>query len=155
MRRKEKEITDKQEIEAILHKAEVCYLSFAKGDTPYVIPVNFGYEDGFIYIHCACEGRKLEMIRDNKRVCFATHVDAEIYDRGDVACQWGTTYRSVIGYGDADITHGFKQKKHALDVIMKHYSGRESFEYNEHWMENVAIIGIEITEMTGKKSAEE
>lgn len=153
MRRKEKEITDSREIEEILHKAEVCYLSFAKGNTPYVIPVNYGYEDGIIYIHSAREGRKLEMIRGNKQVCFAVHVDAKIYERGDKACRWGTAYRSVIGFGEAYISHSFKQKKHALDVIMNHYSESQSFEYDENAVENVVIIRIEISGMTGKKSS--
>ncbi len=42
MRRKDKEITNKAEIEAILKKAFICHLGLSDGDQPYVVPMNYG-----------------------------------------------------------------------------------------------------------------
>ncbi len=152
MRRKEKEITDLKEIEAIIKKAEICRLGLAVNNTPYIVPVNYGYEDHCLFIHCAKTGRKLDMIRRNNRVCFEMDVDAEIKDKENSPCEWSSSYRSVIGYGRAFIIDRNDEKKKALDVIMRHYSGQKNFEYKESSVENVGIIKIEITEIIGKHS---
>ncbi len=152
MRREEKAITDMKEIEEIINKAEVCRLAFAVENTPYVVPVNYGYKEKCLYVHCAKEGRKLDMIRKNNTVCFEVDVDQKIVDKGDVACKWTTLYRSVIGYGDASIIDDFQQKKKALEIIMEHYSGRTDFEYTDNAIEQVGIIKVEITSLSGKQT---
>jgi nitroimidazol reductase NimA-like FMN-containing flavoprotein (pyridoxamine 5'-phosphate oxidase superfamily) len=152
MRQKEKEITNIPEIEAIIQKAEVCRLGLAVDNTPYIVPVFFGYENNCLYIHCAKEGRKLDMIRQNNTVCFEMEVDTKITRRDKTACQWSSAYRSVIGYGKAFILENPEEKKQALDVIMRHYSGKTSFEYKKKAVEEVAIIKIVVDHMSGKKS---
>jgi len=154
MRRKEKEIKDIKEIEEIIRKAGVCRLGLAVDNTPYVVPVNFGYDAGenCLYIHCAKEGRKLDMIKQNNTVCIEMDIDMEISGSENEACKCSTAYRSVIGYGTAFIIEDFDQKKKALDVIMSHYSSAASFEYGKKSVENVGIIKIAITHLNGKKS---
>jgi len=152
MRRKEKEITNIREIEAIIHKAEVCRLGLAVDNTPYIVPVFFGYENNCLYIHCAREGRKMDMIRQNNNVCFEMEVDTEITNRDKPACQWSSTYRSVIGWGSAFILENDEEKKQALDVIMRHYSHRTSFEYKKKPVEEVAVIKIVVAHLGGKQS---
>ena len=49
LRKKEKEITDRKELEEILQKAEICRIALVDGDTPYIVPVNYGYKDNKIY----------------------------------------------------------------------------------------------------------
>ena len=63
MRRKEKEITDHTEIEAILNRSEICRLAMADDNVPYVVALNYGYANNCLYIHCAPEGKKIDMIR--------------------------------------------------------------------------------------------
>lgn len=67
VRRKDKEITNRAEIEGILKKAFICHLGLSDGDLPYVVPMNYGYEDGHIYLHCATEGKKLDIIKKNNK----------------------------------------------------------------------------------------
>jgi len=153
MRRKEKEITNIMEIEAIIQEAEVCRLGLAVDNTPYIVPVFFGYENSCLYIHCAKEGRKLDMIRQNNTVCFEMEVDVQISNRDKPACQWSSAYRSVIGWGSAFILDNFEEKKPALDVIMRHYSGQTSFEYKKKAVEEVVVIKIVVEHMSGKQSA--
>ena len=152
MRRKEKEISDIREIEAIIQKAEVCRLGLAVDNTPYIVPVFFGYENNCLYVHCAKEGRKLDMIRQNNTVCFEMEGDAEITNRDKPACQWSSAYRSVIGWGSASILENPGEKKQALDVIMRHYSNRTSFEYKQKTLEEVVIIKIVVDRIGGKQS---
>ena len=78
MRKKEREITDIGEIEKIIRKATVCRLGLALNDVPYVVPLSFGYADKTLYLHGAKEGKKLDIIRQNNRVCFEVDVDSEV-----------------------------------------------------------------------------
>lgn len=135
-----------------MDKAEVCYLALSTDNQPYVVPLNFGYRDNTIYIHCAKEGRKIETIRANPRVSFAVHADMTIRDRDKPACDWSTSYRSVIGFGQAEIIDDFEQKRNALDIFMSHYGDKEHFQYSDASIRAVGIIKINITEMTGKQS---
>lgn len=152
MRRSEKEIKELKAIEAVIKEAEVCHLGLAVDNIPYIVPVFFGYENHNIYIHCAGEGRKMDMIRQNSTVCFEMTVDVKVINQDNPPCQWSSTYRSVIGAGRAEILNDCQKKKQALDVIMKHYSSLPYFEYSEKSIENVSIVKIEITEMSGKSS---
>jgi len=70
MRRSEREIKDTGEIEAVIRQAQVCRVAFAAGDSPYIVPVSFGYQDSCLYFHSAPEGRKMDILRLNPRVCF-------------------------------------------------------------------------------------
>ena len=50
MRRKDKEILDKKEIESIIKKAGVCRLGLSDNNIPYIVPLNFGYRDSFLSV---------------------------------------------------------------------------------------------------------
>ncbi|MBA7530072.1 hypothetical protein ES705_22275 [subsurface metagenome] len=100
MRRSDYQITDKQELLDILKQAEICRLALADRDEPYIVPINFGIEftDPLnLYFHCAREGRKLDIIERNHKVCFEVEVDAKLHP-GSKACGWSMRYRSVIGF---------------------------------------------------------
>jgi len=151
MRRKEQEILDHAELEAILHRATVCRLGLAVGDAPYVVPVSFGYQEGCLYFHSAPEGKKIEMLRQNPRVCFEVDVDEELVRKG-TPCAWSIRYRSVIGWGRAAFLATEEEKRRALDVIMVHYGGATPGNYTAKALREVAVIRVAIEEMTGKKS---
>jgi nitroimidazol reductase NimA-like FMN-containing flavoprotein (pyridoxamine 5'-phosphate oxidase superfamily) len=151
MRRKEREIQGREVLEEILHKAPVCHLAMSENDQPYVIPVNFGYKDDALYIHCAREGKKLDILRKNSRVCFEVDVDHELV-KGESACEWGMKGRSVVGIGKAYLIDDTEGKQQALDIIMKHYGAQGPFAYKEKGFEKALIIKVEIESMTGKKT---
>jgi nitroimidazol reductase NimA-like FMN-containing flavoprotein (pyridoxamine 5'-phosphate oxidase superfamily) len=149
MRRKDREITDRAEIEAILNDAMVCRIGLANGGKPYVVPLSFGYEDGAVYIHSAPEGKKIGMIAKNSRCCFEVDVCDRVI-RGDRPCSWGMWYRSVIGYGRAAILTAPEEKKHGLNCIMRHYGGG-THDLSESDIGSVTVIRIAVESMTGKK----
>jgi nitroimidazol reductase NimA-like FMN-containing flavoprotein (pyridoxamine 5'-phosphate oxidase superfamily) len=150
VRSKDKEIKDQKEIEAIIQKATVCRVGLSENNVPYVVPVNFGYEDNCLYFHSAPEGKKIETIKKNSNVCFEMDVDQEVV-RAETPCNWGVKYRSVIGFGKALLVDDLEEKRRALNIIVEHYSD-DSYEYPENDVRKVAIIRIEIHSMTGKKS---
>jgi nitroimidazol reductase NimA-like FMN-containing flavoprotein (pyridoxamine 5'-phosphate oxidase superfamily) len=153
MRRKEREITEKELIEEIINKADVCRIALANDNIPYIVTMNFGHISGTepkLYFHCASEGRKLEMISRNNFVCFEMDTDHEVF-KGLKGCDWGMKFRSVIGTGSISIVTEKKEKKAGLDSIMKHYGGNGEFTYDEKVFGRTTVLRLEIKEMTGKK----
>ena len=151
MRRKEREIKDKAEIERIIQEALVCRVALSDGDSPYVFPVCFGFKDGTIYFHSAQEGKKIEILRKNSKVCFEMDIDIELVE-GEKGCEWGIRYSSVIGFGTASFVEDIEEKKKALHVLLGHYSDK-SYEFSELSLNEVVIIKIRVESMTGKKAA--
>ncbi len=151
MRKKEREIKDKSRIESIIKRATVCRIALSEDNVPYVVPLNFGYKDNFLYFHSAKEGRKIDMIRKNKNVCFEIDIDSKLIE-AERPCDWSTKYYSIIGFGQAFLVEDLEEKREALDIIMEHYSGKSSFEYPEKIINNLAVIKVRIESMTGKKS---
>jgi nitroimidazol reductase NimA-like FMN-containing flavoprotein (pyridoxamine 5'-phosphate oxidase superfamily) len=151
MRRHEREITDKKEIEAIIHRALVCRLAMVDGDTPYVVPLCFGYADRTLFFHSAAEGKKLEILKKNNRVCFEFDIDQSLKTNAK-PCSWSMIYKCVIGYGNAYILTDLESMHNAFDIIMDNYSN-QSFEYSNAAIEKTVAIKVEIEHMTGKQSA--
>ncbi len=151
MRRKDKEIKALEEIVEIIEKAPVLRLGLCKDDVPYVVPMNFGYRDGCLYVHCAREGRKMDMIRANPRVCFEIDTDLEVI-RAEQPCDWGMRFASVIGFGTASVLEAPEDRRNGLDAIMEHYGCGPWQPYSESILKHTAVIRVQVEEMTGKRS---
>ena len=151
MRRKDKEIAERAEMESIIRESTICRLALADNEQPYIVPLSFGYKDNALYFHSAAEGKKIDILRKNKNVCFEFDVGSEI-KTGKTACEWGMKYRSVIGFGNASFLEDPDSKQAALDIIMQQYSDG-SFAYSEKILKKTLVIKVEITHMTGKQSS--
>jgi nitroimidazol reductase NimA-like FMN-containing flavoprotein (pyridoxamine 5'-phosphate oxidase superfamily) len=150
MRKKEREITGIEEIDEILKKAEICRIGLTDGDEPYVVPVCFGYEGNTLYFHSAPEGRKIDLIKKNGRVCFEIDTDVEIVS-AEKPCAWTVRYRSVMGVGRAVILEKNEEKKHGLNVIMRQYSKNiTGLEFET--LDLTSVVKIEIENISAKKS---
>jgi nitroimidazol reductase NimA-like FMN-containing flavoprotein (pyridoxamine 5'-phosphate oxidase superfamily) len=150
LRRADKEITDEKMLVDIICRSSVCRLGLSDDGVPYVVPMNFGYEDRTVYFHCAPEGRKLEIIRKSPKVCVEFDLDHQIIV-SENACGWGMRFRSVIAFGMASIVDDGSEKMAALKIIMKQYSDRD-WQIDADGLEGVCIIKVELDRMTGKKS---
>jgi nitroimidazol reductase NimA-like FMN-containing flavoprotein (pyridoxamine 5'-phosphate oxidase superfamily) len=150
MRKANREIRDKAAIRAIMEEAPVCRIGLSDDGTPYVVPMNFGLGENCLYLHCATEGRKLDIIRKNDRVCFEMDLLREIA-QGPEACGWGARYESIIGFGRAAIVEILAEKRSALDRIMDHYGADGPFAYPEETLARTAVIRIDIESVTGKR----
>ncbi len=151
--KREREVTDMQEIISILDKAKVLHLGLVDGDEPYVVPMNYGYtmENGkmIVYLHGALKGRKLDVIRVNPKVFFEMDCDIVPFE-GKTACNYGITYASVMGRGKAVIVEDTEEKIKGLQVLMKTQTGRD-FEITDKMAGIVAVIRIDVSDFTAKK----
>ena len=150
MRRKDKEITDASDINAIIKKATVCRLGMVNGDKPYIVPLCFGYQDNVLYFHSPLKGQKIDYIRNNSNVCFEFDLIAEPKE-SEEPCSWSMKYQSVIGFGKAVFVEDSDEKHKALNIIMAQYSDQQ-FEFPENKVKATAILKVNIESMTGKQS---
>ena len=152
MTRRERQVTDINDIIRILDKSKVLHLGMVDGDEPYVVPMNYGYElnDGklTVYLHGARRGRKLDLINANPKVFFELECDIVPFE-GEVACKYGITYASVMGRGRAVIVEDPQEKIHGLSVLMKTQTGKD-FTFDEKLVSVVSVIRIDVSEYTAK-----
>ncbi len=151
MRKANQEIKDPKIIEGILSGARICRVAMTDGRAPYLLPFNFGYREGIIYIHSAPSGKKIDLLRENSSVCFEVEQVARVIP-GAKACNWATLYRSVIGYGEVEIVTDFEGKKQGLEVIMSQHGAPELTAFEPKEVDRMVILRLTITSMTGKQS---
>ena len=152
MRKAKQEIVDQSIVEEILAGAEICRLSMMDGKLPYIVPVNYGYREGHIYIHSAPEGKKIELLKQHKLVCFEVEDTVEVV-KGKEACDWSTRYRSVVGYGTVEIVNDETGKKEGLEVIMAQHGAPELTDFNPKDLKRMVILKLTITSISGKQSS--
>lgn len=154
MTRRERQVTDMDEIRQILEKGKVVHLGLVDGDEPYVVPMNYGYtmdENGklCLFLHGATKGRKLDVMRKNPKVFLSIECDVEPFS-GDVACRYGMAYRSLMGRGTAVFVEEPQDKIEAMMQLMKTQTG-EDFTFDEKLVKVVSVIRIDVAEYTAKK----
>ncbi len=156
MRRKDREVADREGLLAILESADACRLGFAVGDVPYIATLNFGFEwEGampVLYFHCAREGRKLDMMRENPRVCFELDCDHELVT-GPAACDWGMRFASVVGYGALSEISDEEGKARGLGLLMRHYGWAGGGGYESGALGATRLLALAVDEMSGKRKA--
>jgi nitroimidazol reductase NimA-like FMN-containing flavoprotein (pyridoxamine 5'-phosphate oxidase superfamily) len=150
MRRSEKEITDRAQIDAIIRGAKVCRLGLCDDGEPYIVPMCFGYDGEFLYFHSATEGRKLEILRRQPRVCVEVDEMLAMVE-AENACGWSMSYRSVMGLGTVEILEDPIAKRAGLAVVMAQYSDRD-FTFADKAIDRVCVFRVRLDEVTGKQS---
>ncbi|HUN53717.1 MAG TPA: pyridoxamine 5'-phosphate oxidase family protein [Smithella sp.] len=148
MRKADREVKDKKDIDSIIRRCRVCRLAMCDGNQPYIVPLNFGYDGNFLYFHAAPEGRKIDILRKNNTVCFEFDILHNIIE-SETACKWGSRYESVIGSGTAKILEDVEAKKDALEWIMRQY-GCETRDFPEEILKKTLILCVQVLEISGK-----
>ena len=151
MRRKEKEITDKKEIEHIFKEALVCRLGMFDGEKPYIVPLNFGYKDNTIYFHSALAGKKIDILKKNPDVCFEIDIPGKTIN-SEKACNWSMAFISIIGEGKVLFLNDATDKINALNIIMEHYSDTNEWDFNKKMMGKTLVFKVEIENISAKRS---
>ncbi len=153
MRRKDREITDLFELEQIISKCKVCRLGLCENNVPYVVPMNFGYElqGGVLtlYFHCANEGKKLDILKNNPTVCFEMDCGHELIT-GKTACSYSMEYESIIGNGKIEFVGDAQGKITALSKIMNQYTGKTEFAFDDNVVEHLVVLKLTASNFTGK-----
>ncbi len=154
MRRKDRQITEREDMLLVLQKADACRIAFAVNNMPYIVCLNYGYEweDEFpvLYFHCAREGKKLDLMRENNYVCFQLDTDHELeYIQEKVYCTMH--YASIVGMGYLELVEDEQERKRGMDLIMSHHDRPVPDEYPEASMNRTVMLRLKVTELTAKR----
>lgn len=153
MKRSDRELTKPEEFRSVLENSDVVHIAMHDGEEIYLLAMNYGFtfenEKLILYVHGNLEGKKWDLIRKNSRV--AIEIDCEhSLIKGNVACQYGYTFASIMGNGNAEIVEDPEEKAAALSLLMKNLTG-QNFEFNDRLAKVVAIGKITLDSYTGKR----
>lgn len=154
MRRADREITDPSALQAIFQEASVCRLAFSAEDAPYIVPLNFGWQQEaghyVLYFHGAPEGRKLELLKQNPHVGFELDCGYRLKS-GETACGFSAAFRSIIGTGTLERLTQPEEQRAGLACIMAHYSSRNDWSFPEKMLEHTCVLRLRVTSLCGKE----
>jgi len=155
MRRTDRQINSQDELLSIVKEGKVIHIAFCDNTEPYIVTLNYGFvcdvENRMrFYFHSANEGRKINIIKTNPRVCFSITL-CDPFITGDKACNYGMKYRSIVGYGTIRFVDDAKEKIEGLNLLMEQYTGKSSWEYDEESMKKTTVTCLEVDEMAGKR----
>lgn len=151
MRRKDREVTDPEQIFDILNRCDTMTLAMNGGTEPYVIPMTFGctLEDGRItvYFHSARGGRKWEILNRDPHVSVEAHLYYKTVQEGS-----GITakYESVIGTGVAEPVEDKGDKVAAFRVMLDHYKHSGFPAQSCKGLPDCTVFKVVLTEVSGK-----
>lgn len=156
MRRGDREVADRNEIAEIFEKADACRIAFAADNIPYIVCMNYGFEWAgdfpVLYFHCAHEGKKIDLLKQNNYVCFQLDTNHELqYIPEKTYCTMN--YESIVGMGVIEIIDNNEERKKGLDLLMYRYNREIPAQYPESSLQRTTVLRLSVTELTAKRKA--
>ena len=128
-------VMTRDEMERLLEKYSIGRLGLTFQNESYIVPVTYKYDQGRVFFHSAKQGKKVDFIKNNSRVCF----EVDEYEKG---------WASVICYGTLNLREDIEAKKEFSEVFLGQKPSDEQLGRMESY---IGIIQIE--DMTGRRSA--
>ncbi len=148
MRRAEKEIKDRSQIESIIQAARVCRLGLVDGDEAYIVPMNFGYSDNCLWFHCAKEGRKMDLVRRTGKASFEIDIDEGlVLDRDAYKCS--NNFKCVMGKGTIEVVSDPSERAKGVEALMKHYHPGD-YVVTDRCMDKTVVLKLEVESLSCK-----
>ena len=94
MRRKKQQAEEAECLEILRTAKRGVLAVLGDDDYPYAVPLDFVYEDGCLYFHCAVEGHKLDAVRKHEKASFCV-LSEPVPEEND----WWFHVTSVIAFG--------------------------------------------------------
>ncbi len=150
MRRKECEVIDTAIIHRILGRATLCRVAMVDGNEPYLIPMNCGWDGERLLLHAAAEGRKLDILRANPRVCVEIDEDIQIVT-GATGEECTANYVTVIGTGTASFVVDARAKGQDLNIIIHQcHPGVPDEVFSDKALSRVAVLAVHFDRLSCK-----
>ncbi|WP_434734943.1 pyridoxamine 5'-phosphate oxidase family protein [Bifidobacterium sp.] len=160
MRRADREVTDPNDIRAILDGCDIVRIAYQDEEGLSIVPVNFGYRYDAdsdspsltLFLHSALHGRKIDAIRaahNAMDVAFEMECDCEVIE-GRTACNWSESFTSIIGTGTASIIEDFAEANTALSLLMAKQAHMPNIQFTERQLATVTAWKVTTTHFTAK-----
>lgn len=153
MRRKDREVTDIDQIHKVMNNCSCCRLGFYDGEEVYIVPLNFGYDivhgNTVLYFHGAKEGRKIDLIGTVQSVGFEMDTDYKL-NEGKTACEYSATFQSIIGTGKVSFVENKHEKEKALQAIMYHNTNKNDWIFTDNMVDLVCVFKVVVSKISCK-----
>lgn len=153
MRRRDREITDKELIEHFIATEQILRVAFNDNGDIYIVPINYGYiltNDKYsFYFHGAKAGRKFELSKLEPVVGFEIDGKYKLLEN-EKACDFSAAFQSVIGTGTLHIVEEKEEKIRGLNAIMKQTTKKEKWDYSNEMLEAVSVFRLDVDKMSCK-----
>lgn len=153
LRRKEKEIKDKDEIIRILESTKYITIAMCRNNEPYLVTLSHGYDkqQNCIYFHCAKEGKKIDYLKENDKVW-----GQALMDKGYVQGACDHLFATAQFKGRVTFIEDYDEKSHALEVMIRTLEDEPAKvikkQLTKKSITSVQIGRIDIEYLSGKKS---
>jgi len=153
LRRKEKSIDSREELIHILKSCKYITVALCQNNEPYLATLSHGYdqERNCLYFHCAKEGKKIDILKENNLVW-----GQALLDKGYVRGACDHLYATTQFRGRVTLLDDFAEKKHALEVMIEGLENDpqkvKEAQLTEKSIQRVQIGRIDIEYMSGKKA---
>ncbi len=140
----------------VLTKAPYITLSMTEQDgTPYAIPLSLAKADnGCLYFHGAQEGKKIEILKQNNKVCLSAVTKCKPVV-GPKDNSFTLEFQSAIAFGIAEEVTDEDEKIYAMKTICERFLPNHMAAFNssiERSLQRTAVYKITLTsEPTGKR----
>jgi nitroimidazol reductase NimA-like FMN-containing flavoprotein (pyridoxamine 5'-phosphate oxidase superfamily) len=150
VRRKEREITDKEEMKQVLKSTKYVTVALCINNEPYLVALSHGYDQtqNCLYFHCAPEGKKLIYAQANPQVWGQAVLDFGVTDECDYA------YTSVHFQGKLSLITNSTEKKHAMETLILQvalHPESKLAKIKPEKLDKTTMGKIDISYMSGKK----
>ena len=148
--RRQDRLLDEARAREILASAEYGILSMIDLDgKPYGVPVNFVWDgEESIYIHCANDGKKINILECYDQVSFCVVGDVNL-----LPSQFTTEYESIILDCETTTCTYDDERMHALELLLKKFSPDDmeiGMKYAKKSFYRTSIVRLDIISWSGK-----
>jgi nitroimidazol reductase NimA-like FMN-containing flavoprotein (pyridoxamine 5'-phosphate oxidase superfamily) len=153
VKRTDRELTDAEALRSVLSRGRFATISMCHDGEPYVVTLSYGWDEAAnaLFSHVALEGRKLDAIAADPRVCATVIIDGG-YEQG----QCKHNYESVVFTGRMSVVSDLDEARAGMRVLMNHLENDPDAVWERNRLDNDAmfdrmrIVRLDIGELTGK-----
>ncbi len=161
MRRAKREVTELEELRAIVDAAQTVRVASHDAEGLFIVPMSFGYEvvkgavDGAeprwtFWLHCAGEGRKVDAWSADPQVALELDVEGGVIS-GDFSCAYSYAFASIMASGRAVRVTDADEKVRGLTAIMAHMAPGAPVKFQPEAVSAVDVWRIDVDRLTGKR----
>jgi nitroimidazol reductase NimA-like FMN-containing flavoprotein (pyridoxamine 5'-phosphate oxidase superfamily) len=145
----------KDEVEELIKAHFLCRIAFRGTDYPYIAPFQYVYKNGALYFHFTAYGRKVQLLREENRVCVEVEQYAPDLSR----------YMFVAITGKVSVLEDPNERDEVIrsmretgqNRLSKNFLAAHGFGKDENWSsftseQPLTIVKLTVASKTGLKS---
>lgn len=119
---------------------------------PYAVPLSFAYDKslGRLIFHCALEGQKLDIIRQNPKASFCVIANDHV-----IPLEYRTEYQSIIVSGEIHELTDKSDKRAAIEFLAARLSPTDTDAHRDSYIDaaidRVCALEMRINHISGKR----